>query len=158
MLFTNKIITTKFQQVGLAHLRLMQHYVETSHLICKSVDSFLYDSNIYPRWVNPTQTKTNLLEFPIQQLLEKQILSKDLARLTLFKPIKPISHSFACSEIWRLYGWKFSLKQIIDILFKGPLLGLRRFLATESPLKVMKNTFYFMLKVHFVLKIFKFLS
>ena len=154
MLFTNKIITTKFQQVGLAHLRPMQHYVETSHLICKSLNSFLYDSNIY----NPTQTKTNFLEFPIQQLLEKQILSKNLGRLTLFSPIKPISHSFACSEIWGLCGWKFSLKWTIDILFKGPLLGLRRFLATESPLKVMKNAFYFMLKVHFVLKIFKFLS
>ena len=29
---------------------------------------------------------------------------------------------------------------------------------TESPLKMMKNTFYFTLKAAFVLKIFKFLS
>ena len=31
-------------------------------------------------------------------------------------------------------------------------------MATESPLKMMKNTFYFILKALFVLKIFKFLS
>ena len=36
--------------------------------------------------------------------------------------------------------------------------GLRQFLATESPLKMIKNTFYFTSKAIFVLKIFKFLS
>ena len=35
--------------------------------------------------------------------------------------------------------------------------GLREFLATESPLKVMKNGFYFTLKDLFVFRIFKFL-
>ena len=40
----------------------------------------------------------------------------------------------------------------------GTLLGLRQFLATESPLKMMKNAFYFMLKALFVRKIFQFLS
>ena len=43
-------------------------------------------------------------------------------------------------------------------VLKGALLSLRQFLATESPLKMMKNTFYFTLKALFVLKIFKFLS
>ena len=33
------------------------------------------------------------------------------------------------------------------------LSGLRKFLATESPLKMMKNAFYFTLKALFVLKI-----
>ena len=42
--------------------------------------------------------------------------------------------------------------------FKGALSGLRQFLATENPLKMMKNAFYFALKALFVLKIFKFLS
>ena len=41
---------------------------------------------------------------------------------------------------------------------KGAISGLRQFLATESPLKMMKNGFYFTLKALFVLKIFKFLS
>ena len=40
---------------------------------------------------------------------------------------------------------------------KGALSGLRQFSATESPLKMMKNDFYFILKALFVLKIFKFL-
>ena len=38
---------------------------------------------------------------------------------------------------------------------KGALSGLRQFLATESPLKMMKNAFYFTSKALFVLKIFK---
>ena len=42
--------------------------------------------------------------------------------------------------------------------FKDALSGLRKFLATESPLKMMKNAFYFTSKTLFVLKIFKFLS
>ena len=36
--------------------------------------------------------------------------------------------------------------------------GFRKFLATESPLKIKKNAFYFTLKALFVLKILKFLS
>ena len=47
---------------------------------------------------------------------------------------------------------------IHKIKFKGALSGLRQFLATESPLKMMKNVFYFISKALFVLKIFKFLS
>ena len=41
---------------------------------------------------------------------------------------------------------------------KGALSGLRQLLATGSPLKMMKNAFYFTSKALFVLKIFKFLS
>ena len=41
-------------------------------------------------------------------------------------------------------------------MFKGAFLVLRQFLATESPLKMIKNAFCFTLKVLFVLKIFKF--
>ena len=39
-------------------------------------------------------------------------------------------------------------------IFKGVLAGLRQFLATESPLKIMENAFYFTSKALFVLKIF----
>ena len=42
--------------------------------------------------------------------------------------------------------------------FKGALLYLRQFLATQSPLNMMKNAFYFALKALFALEIFKFLS
>ena len=40
---------------------------------------------------------------------------------------------------------------------KVALSSLRRFLAAESPLKMIKNAFYFISKALFVLKIFKFL-
>ena len=42
--------------------------------------------------------------------------------------------------------------------FKDALSGLRQFLAIESPLKMMKNVFYFTLKSICVLKIFKLFS
>ena len=42
--------------------------------------------------------------------------------------------------------------------FKDALSDLRQFLATESPLKMIKNAFYFTLKALFHSKIFKFLS
>ena len=42
--------------------------------------------------------------------------------------------------------------------FQGALSGLRQFLATESPLKMMKNAFYFTSKTISILKIFQFLS
>ena len=44
------------------------------------------------------------------------------------------------------------------IKIKGAFSGLRQSLATESPLKTIKNAIYFTLKALFVLKIFKFLS
>ena len=44
------------------------------------------------------------------------------------------------------------------VIVKGTLSRLRQFLATESPLQIMKNAFCFILKALFVLKIFKFLS
>ena len=40
-------------------------------------------------------------------------------------------------------------------LVNGALSGLRQFLAADSPLKMMKNAFYFTSKALFVLKIFK---
>ena len=43
-------------------------------------------------------------------------------------------------------------------MLKGALSGLRKCLATENHLKIMRNAFYFALKALFVLKIFKFLS
>ena len=41
-------------------------------------------------------------------------------------------------------------------ILKSALSGLRQFLVTENPLKIMKNN-YFTLKALFILKIFKFL-
>ena len=41
---------------------------------------------------------------------------------------------------------------------KGVLSGLIQLLATEIPIKMMKNAFYFTLKTLFVFKVLKFLS
>ena len=41
--------------------------------------------------------------------------------------------------------------------FKGTLSDLRQFLATESPVEMMKNAFYFFLKALFLLELFKLL-
>ena len=54
----------------------------------------------------------------------------------------------SCFPLW-LHRKKCSIK--------GALSGLKHFLASESPLKMMKNAFYFTSKALFVLKIFKFL-
>ena len=43
-------------------------------------------------------------------------------------------------------------------IVKDSLSGLKQFMTTEILLKMMKNAFYFMLKTHFVLEIFKYLS
>ena len=53
------------------------------------------------------------------------------------------------------------ISKLISLRFlgvEGPLSGQRQFLTIESPLKFMKNAFYFMLKALFVLEIFTFLS
>ena len=58
----------------------------------------------------------------------------------------------------RLYSDKYLEPTWTPIeAFKGTLSGLRQFLATDHPLKIMKNSFYFTSKALFFLKIFKFL-
>ena len=52
----------------------------------------------------------------------------------------------------------FSRTPLVLLFLKTALSGVRPFLATESPLKLMKNAFYFILKAFFFLKIFKLLS
>ena len=47
-------------------------------------------------------------------------------------------------------------KIIGNMGFKGSFSGLTQFLATESVLKTMKDTFYFVLKAFFILKTFEF--
>ena len=44
------------------------------------------------------------------------------------------------------------------VLFKGPLSGLKQYLANKNPVKMMKNTFYLTLMAVLVLKIFIFLN
>ena len=85
---------------------------------------------------------------------------------TLFLPKTVVKHSkFKSQNVihllkCRIYGeppYNAKAKKI-RARFKGALEGLRQLLITESPLKMMKNAFYFTLKALFVVKIFKFLS
>ena len=49
-------------------------------------------------------------------------------------------------------------KNFLNVNFKHVFSGLRQFWVNESPLKVMKNVFCFILKTLFVLNILKFFS
>ena len=65
-------------------------------------------------------------------------------------------------QIRMFFGtWSFmankTLRSFINFL-KGAPTGLRQFLATKSPLKMMKNVFHFTLKSLFILEIFAVLS
>ena len=57
-----------------------------------------------------------------------------------------------------LVEWSIACSRNDTNSLKGALSGLRHFLANESPLKIMKNAFYFTSKALFVLKILKFFS
>ena len=65
-------------------------------------------------------------------------------------------HGWKASYIWTVIFKRFQEVEVHGII--GALPSLRQFLATESPLKVMRNAFYFTLKAPLVLNIFKFLS
>ena len=62
-------------------------------------------------------------------------------------------NSFHCITSMHL---GFQERKQVVVFIKGALSDLRQFLATESPLKRMKNAFYFTLKALLALKIFKF--
>ena len=62
------------------------------------------------------------------------------------------------SNIFLSQCWRLETSSMLFYYFKGTLLGLRQFLTTESPLKMMKNAFYSILKALLILKILKLLS
>ena len=75
----------------------------------------------------------------------------------------------SCYKLFTSRGWGSLSEYLMNIFIieklcnlslikvKSALSGLRQFLATENPFKMMKNAFYFTLKALFVFKIFKFL-
>ena len=77
------------------------------------------------------------------------IFLTNILNLKQFYPVKMIDWFSGINTSDIKEGWTFSTT------FKGAPEGLRQFLITETPLKMMKNAFYFTL---FLLKIFKFLS
>ena len=74
-------------------------------------------------------------------------------------------NTFTCQNVAQSWASRLNsifytsfLFKILKVGFKGALSGLRQFLASERPLEMMKNAFYFTLKALFILMIFKFLS
>ena len=90
-------------------------------------------------------------------------ISKTL--LTLFSPIAQKVTDYSTISSYLCY-LKYLAEEVnmnyvnirlyIGATIKGGLLNLRKFLATECPLKIMENTFNLNLKALLVLKIFKF--
>ena len=65
--------------------------------------------------------------------------------------------SYIGSKLWNLVPTEYkAITSAVNL--ESALLGLRQFLATESPFKKVKNGFYFTLKILFVLMKFRFLS
>ena len=72
---------------------------------------------------------------------------------------KPVRNHIFQSNNYIEYKSKGDKNKTLSVkeYVKGALSDVRRFLATESHLKMMKKGFYFTQKAFFVLKIFKFL-
>ena len=73
--------------------------------------------------------------------------------LTKFHKNLLFYRAFFCGRVGNIWHTKTTW-----YFFKGALTGLRQFWAIATPLKMMKNAFYFTSKALFVLTIFKFLS
>ena len=97
--------------------------------------------------------------------LRKKVFKSYAQKCTLPLVLILIIDSEIDGMVWNIKNWRsqekstaFSWnKEILKLCFKGALSCPRQFLATESPLKMMENAFYFTLKALFVLKRFKFL-
>ena len=105
----------------------------------------------YVKWSkNKTWNFTKLLKSQIEILTFKKPIVKPLQKAN------QISRKLNMEYSRGKFRWKVSYS--VDNLIKSTLSGMRQYLESESPLKMMKNAFYFTLKARFVLKIIKFLS
>ena len=86
-----------------------------------------------------------------QIYMKTPMLKCDFNKVALQINFTEITLQHGCSPVTLLHIFRTPF-------LKGTLSGLGQFLATESPLKMVKNTFYFPSKALFILKMFKFLS
>ena len=104
-------------------------------------------------------TKSLLCNFS-KQILQKNyifLIRKDTSFCDLV--LKAVAVLDKTLEIYALSFFNFNSFFSLHIFhFKGALSCLRHFLATESPLKMMKDAFYFNLKPLFIPKMLKSLS
>ena len=109
------------------------------------------------------KTHRKFLKVVVRRCYSKKVFQKIccslfLIRLLVFRPAYPKKGTQFYPNLFL-----FSLIDIMDFsIYRGETqrctLSLRQFFATGSPLKMMKNTFYFTLKALFVLKIPNFWS
>ena len=104
----------------------------------------------------------NKIKIPVNEMSFRQPckISSRFANPASFRRLKAWVSSkniFKTSLRCLFADWESLIKRFWQLNFLKAH-SLRQFLAAESPLKMMKNAFYFMSKVSFVLKIFSFLS
>ena len=124
--------------------------------------SFLFHNNFHKKFENKNEIKclVDFWKFSFKQLLECiRYISSYLPKLNInlyqflvhtfciFFPRKFSSHYTLCQWI------KFRYNTFLKDTFRS-----EQFFATEAPLKMIKNDFYFTLKALFVLKMFNSLS
>ena len=90
--------------------------------------------------------------------LSLKVFSYFRKRLNHRSIFEMVLNTLLCSTWSLTKGFLVKINTCMLSIFKGALSGLRQFLATECPLKMMKNAFYLTPKALFVLKLIKFLS
>ena len=107
--------------------------------------------------------KKQLIEYSIYSKAEQNTTSqapslsfhlKGLIRYFRHRHSNKLSKYKMYSKVIKSHKRSQERSHAVSIELKSALSGLRQFLATESPLKMMNNTFDFTSKAHFVLKIF----
>ena len=94
------------------------------------------------------------------------MLHHDVLQSSMYASVCRNWKQFEVFKCWYLWKKKNNFEYVLcyilcldgpELSFRGAFSGLRQFSAAKNPLKMIKNT-YFMSKVPFFLKIFKFLS
>ena len=119
-------------------LDFFQYYFQVCHR--RSVDL-----QFHPRWLQYCLALKRMIAYIfLKKIVMIRIQYGPLLQLYVCQALKFVCIKICCFTVNRS--------------FKNALSDLRQFLATESPLKMIKNTCYFTPKPPFTLKIFKFLS
>ena len=96
------------------------------------------------------------MKLQIQEIIVKSLAQKYISKFSVAVQFCLISLPF--SKYFVQDSGTSYVTVIMHFSIKGGLSCLKKFLATESLLKMMKNAFNFTLKAIFVLKVFKYLS
>ena len=138
--------------IGLRHERVKSQNKFCNNFCFKNIDSL----NFYIRC--GLQISVSIMQRILLRRICYKACSKKLWCLFIMRDRTSINRNIRSTHFY-LFEWVFvtlfpTLCRLLWSVFKGALIQL---LATESPLKLLENAFYFTLKALFILKIFKFL-